>query len=52
MPRQKLEIDTLNVETFDAAPVAVAMLEDAYPTGSRCSAVDACPTRLCDTSLC
>jgi hypothetical protein len=52
MPRQKLNIDALNVETFDAAPVAVAMLEDAYATGSRCSAVDACPTRLCETNVC
>ncbi|HSU13178.1 hypothetical protein [Longimicrobium sp.] len=52
MPTQKLNIEALTVETFDAAPVAVAMLDDAYATGSRCSAIDRCPTRLCDTTLC
>lgn len=44
MPKRKLNLDALAVETFDAAPAPAAVLDDAFATGSRCSAVDACPS--------
>jgi hypothetical protein len=51
----KLNLDALAVETFDAAAAPhdgeTAMGREPN-TGHRCSAIDACPTRLCDTSLC
>lgn len=54
MPKLKLDPDAVTVESFDAA---AAPREDADAvcearTGHRCSAIDACPTRLCDTSVC
>ncbi|HSU13177.1 hypothetical protein [Longimicrobium sp.] len=43
MPKQKLNLDTLAVESFDAAPAVAPMLDEAL-SGQRCSAVDACPS--------
>jgi hypothetical protein len=51
MPKLTLDLDAIAVESFDAAPACLAVA-DLARTGQRCSAVDACPTRLCDTSLC
>ncbi|HEX8243679.1 MAG TPA: hypothetical protein VF541_09290 [Longimicrobium sp.] len=52
----KLNLDALTVETFDAAAAprddGEMAMEREPNTGHRCSAIDACPTRLCDTSLC
>ena len=43
MPKQKLNLDALAVESFDAAPAAEPLADEAY-SGQRCSAVDACPS--------
>ena len=51
MTRLTLDLDAVAVESFDAAPALPPELE-LDRSGQRCSAVDACPTRLCDTSLC
>lgn len=47
----KLNLDTLAVETFApaAAPAPHAALA---ATVANCSAIDACPSRLCDTNRC
>jgi len=47
MPKLNLELDTLSVETF--APAAEPELPRAAlaATAPNCSAIDACPSRLC-----
>lgn len=51
MPTLKLNLDDLSVETFSPAKAEVAV-PVLGATGSHCSAIDACPTRLCDTTRC
>ena len=54
MQKNKLSLESLSVESFDATPVE-SMLEFSPTRGANtacASAVDACPTRLCETNLC
>lgn len=54
MQKNKLNLDALSVESFDATP-AESLLEFAPTRGGNtacASAVDACPTRLCETNVC
>jgi hypothetical protein len=56
MPKLKLDLDAVTVESFDAATAphddTESVMGREARTGHRCSAIDACPTRLCDTSVC
>ncbi|HEX6748931.1 MAG TPA: hypothetical protein VF092_16660 [Longimicrobium sp.] len=49
MPKLKLDLEAIAVESFDADAAGPA--RDAL-SGHPCSAIDACPSRLCATSLC
>ena len=49
MPKLKLDLEAIAVESFDADVAGLAC--DAL-SGHPCSAIDACPSRLCDTSRC
>jgi hypothetical protein len=55
MEKLKLELDALAVESFDTgradAGGGTVRGHEAVRT-PLCSAIDACPTRLCDTRLC
>ena len=58
MRKIKLEIESLSVESFETAAAAGEMgtvfgNEPTNGNNQECrSAVDACPTRLCETSIC
>jgi hypothetical protein len=58
MKKLTLDLDRLEIATFEPlAAHAVAELRGtvdarAVPTDDRCSAVDACLTRICDTLIC
>jgi hypothetical protein len=51
METLKLDVAALAVEGFDAA-AREAVPPREMPSTAHCSAIDACPTRLCDTSIC
>lgn len=54
MQKTKLSLESLSVESFDATPAEQGM-EFAPTRGQNtacASAVDACPTRLCETNVC
>ena len=50
MERKRLDIDALAVETFAAADAEG--LDAGAAQTKFCSYIDACPSRLCDTSRC
>ena len=58
MRKLTLDVDTLNVQSFETARVQTAQgtVFGHAPTAGNSpecrSAVDACPSRLCDTSVC
>jgi len=51
MKTLRLNVDQLAVESFAAAEAALPVAEMILRTPA-CSAIDACPTRLCETSTC
>jgi hypothetical protein len=51
MKKLTLNPDSLTVSTFETARTE-AMQANQVARTPLCSAIDACPTRLCDTRLC
>lgn len=51
MRTMRLELDQLSVESFEAADARLPAAEMIART-PMCSAIDACPTRLCETNAC
>jgi hypothetical protein len=51
MRTMRLDPGQLSVESFEAAQAQLPVAEMILRTPA-CSAIDACPTRLCETSTC